>query len=182
MNQPSMDIQYPISIRPMRQEDIPAVREIDQDSFALPWPESSFDYELNENPGSLTWVAEMVRPDGSKKVVGMLVIWLIIDEAHIATIATAREYRRKGIARRLLMAGLNQASQMNIDSATLEVRESNTPAIDLYRSLGFEIVGNRPHYYVDNQENALIMTKYHLGQLPDETGQNPIFEPLSGGG
>jgi [ribosomal protein S18]-alanine N-acetyltransferase len=176
-----MDDQNTITIREMRQEDIPAVQEIDRLSFSLPWPKSAFDYELNENPGSLLWVAEVDEPSGIKKVVGILVVWLIIDEAHIATIATAPGYRRQEIARRLLAAGLKQAAELNINTATLEVRANNTPAINLYLSFGFETVGIRPHYYVDNNEDAFIMTKYHLNQI-EEVDSSRSFETPAGGG
>jgi len=175
-----MENQFSITIREMRQEDIPAVQEIDRISFSLPWPASAFDYELNENPGSHLWVAEVGLPEGVTKVVGLLVIWLIIDEAHIATIATAPEFRRKEIARRLLSTGLKHVAKLNINSATLEVRTNNTPAINLYHSLGFEIVGTRPRYYVDNHEDALIMTRYHLKDF-DEAGERLTFASLSGG-
>jgi len=66
--------------------------------FSLPWPERSFRFELTENPVSCGWVAEV---DG--RIVAMLVLWFIIDEAHIATIAVHPDFRRQGIGEQILL-------------------------------------------------------------------------------
>ena len=79
-------------IRRMKLEDVPAVHEIDMLSFTLPWSERSFRYEITENPVSRGWVVEV---DG--QVIAMLVLWLIVDEAHIATIAVHPNFRRQGM-------------------------------------------------------------------------------------
>ena len=71
-------------VRRMNVEDVPAAHEIDKLSFTLPWPERSFRFEVTSNPASRCWVAEL---DG--RLVGMLVLWKIVDEAHIATLARA---------------------------------------------------------------------------------------------
>jgi ribosomal-protein-alanine N-acetyltransferase len=160
-----------VRYRWMRKDDIPQVQAIDQLSFSLPWPANAFHYELEHNQLSLVWVAEIEdRPPGSEasqgeagpaegwRVAGVLVVWLIIDEAHIATIAVHPDYRKRGIARKLLQIGLQEALKREMLCATLEVRASNTAAQKLYQDFGFEIVGVRPHYYRDNNEDALIMT------------------------
>ena len=85
-------------IRKMMPDDIPAVIQIDQISFSLPWPERSFRFEVTENIASRCWVAEV-----DQRVVGMIVAWLLVDEVHVATIATHPDFRRQGIARRLLL-------------------------------------------------------------------------------
>ena len=74
------------AIRRMTLEDVPTVHEIDTLSFSLPWPERSFQFELTENPVSRGWVAE-----SGGRIAAMLVLWLIVDEAHIATVATHPE-------------------------------------------------------------------------------------------
>ena len=142
----------------MKLDDIPQVVEIDQLSFSLPWPKSAFRYELIENTHSLTYVAELVGPTSEYAVVGACVIWLILDEAHIATLATHPNYRRMGIARLLLVQALLDSIPHGCTSATLEVRAGNLAAQALYQKFGFEVVGARPKYYQDNQEDALIMT------------------------
>ena len=144
-----------LKIRPMRLEDIPLVVQIDQVSFSMPWPEKSYRYELIQNPGSRLWVAECLDPP---QVVGMIVTWLIIDEAHIATIAVHPNFRRLGIAASLLTTALLDALENQMLRATLEVRAGNQAAQALYRQFGFRVAGIRPHYYRDNNEDAWIMT------------------------
>lgn len=142
-----------LEIRPMRLTDLEAVVTLDRLSFTLPWSERSFRYELTENPAARAWVAEK-----EEQVVGMLLLWLIVDEAHIATLAVHPEHRQQGIARRLLLQALRSAWEEGAREAFLEVRVSNLAAQHLYRQLGFEISGRRARYYRDNNEDALLMT------------------------
>lgn len=139
-------------IRKMTLEDVPSVIELDHQSFSLPWPERSFRFELSSNPASRCWVAEL---DG--KVVGMIVVWLVIDEAHVATLATHPEFRRQGIATQLLAHALRQMIGEGARSSFLEVRESNLGAQSMYRKFGYEPTGRRPRYYKDNDEDAILM-------------------------
>jgi len=147
----------------MKLEDIPRVHEIDIQSFSLPWPEKSFTFELTENPSSLSLVVEVVAQDRPLVVIGMSVVWIIVDEAHIATIAIDPEFRGVGYGRSLLAETLRQSIQRGALMATLEVRESNLIAQELYRSLGFIIFGRRAHYYRDNDEDAIMMIVEPLG-------------------
>jgi ribosomal-protein-alanine N-acetyltransferase len=141
----------------MRLEDLGQVMNIDRTSFSLPWPESAYRYEL-KNPKSLLWITEIGTPDSTPLIVGMIVIWLILEEGHIATLAVHSEYRNQGIAQELLSVALKAAIRRGIQKATLEVRAQNLPAQQLYQRFGFEIVGHRVRYYRDNNEDALIMT------------------------
>ncbi len=149
---------FSISFRPMSLDDVECVHEIDTLSFSLPWSERSYRFELMENHSSLPMVAEVVRADGKPCLAGMLVIWVILDEAHIATIATHPDFRGFGIGRRLLANGLLAAYECGARLAYLEVRRFNTVAQNLYEKFGFKVVGDRPHYYKDNNEDALLMT------------------------
>jgi ribosomal-protein-alanine N-acetyltransferase len=139
-------------IRRMRLEDVPAVHEIDVLSFSLPWPERSFRYELTENPVSRGWVAEL-----NGKIAAMLILWFIVDEAHIATIAVHPDFRRQGIGEQILLAALRAVREEGARRAFLEVRVGNAAAQEMYRKYGFEVVGVRPKYYRDNNEDALLM-------------------------
>ncbi len=141
-----------LTIRKMTVEDVPAVVDLDHKSFSLPWPERSFRFELTDNPASRCWVAEL---DG--KVVAMIVVWLIVDEAHVATLATDPEYRRQGIGKRLLAYALERLIQDGARSSFLEVRESNLAAQEMYRKFGYEVTGRRRRYYRDNDEDAILM-------------------------
>jgi ribosomal-protein-alanine N-acetyltransferase len=137
----------------MTLDDLLQVVQIDQSSFSLPWPERSFRFEITDNPASRCWVAET---DGC--VAGMLVLWLIVDEAHIATLATLKEFRRQGVAKQLLDRALTSAIDEGAVRAFLEVRESNEAALTMYRKYGFVENGRRPRYYKDNNEDAILMT------------------------
>jgi ribosomal-protein-alanine N-acetyltransferase len=81
-----------------------------------------------------------------------------VDEAHIATLAVHPEYRRQGIGERLLAVALEAAQRKGMQTATLEVRAPNISAQALYQCFGFTVVGCRPRYYQDNQDDALLMS------------------------
>jgi ribosomal-protein-alanine N-acetyltransferase len=149
-----------VQLRRMTVEDIPAVVQLDQISFSLPWPERSFRFELTSNPASRCWVAEV---DG--RVVGMVVAWLLIDEMHIATIATHPDYRRQGIASKLLANILLHGMDEGAQSSFLEVRQSNLAAQEMYRRFGYEVSGRRRRYYRDNDEDAILMILKSLSRV-----------------
>lgn len=146
-----------MTIRRMTLDDLPAVAELDKVSFTLPWPERAFRFELTENPASRCWVFDL---DG--KIAGMIVAWLLVDEAHIATIATHPDHRRQGIAKELLTYALRYMAKEGAATSFLEVRESNMPAQEMYRTFGYEAVGRRKRYYKDTDEDAILMTLDHL--------------------
>ncbi len=137
----------------MTLDDIPQVLAVDRASFALPWPESAYRFELETNTLSIALVAEEAG-----RVVGMVVAWLLVDELHIATIGVHPQRRRSGIGRRLLAAALLTGLARGARLSTLEVRLGNLPAQALYRRFGYRVVGRRPRYYKDNNEDALLMT------------------------
>ena len=95
-----------INIRPMQVDDVEQVCSIDRQSFNLPWPDNAYYHELRDNPAARLWVAEDVKLSGERKIVGMIVMWLVLDEAHIATLAVHPNFRRRKIAKRLLMVAL----------------------------------------------------------------------------
>jgi ribosomal-protein-alanine N-acetyltransferase len=148
----------------MTLDDLPAVLEIDRQSFPIPWPERSYRFELTQNPAADLFVAE----DPDFEVVGFLGYWLIADEVHISTFAVRPGVRGQGIGEQLLVAGLTTARERGAALATLEVRESNLPAIELYQKLGFESVGLRKGYYRDNGEDAILMSLKQLDPLGGE--------------
>lgn len=156
-----------LNIRRMELADLDRVREIDQLSFSLPWPMSTFRFELVENDLSRCWVGDMERLFQPAEVVSMAVVWMIVSDAHIATIAVHPAYRRQGIARLMMAHIIQSAEEEGMDSVTLEVRVSNEAAKNLYNQFGFEEVGRRPRYYRDTNEDALIMTKLIHGIYKD---------------
>lgn len=143
----------PIKIRKMKLQDLPAVIEIDQMSFTLPWPEQTFRYEVADNRAARCLVAETE----DAKIAAMIVSWVVVDELHIATFATHRDFRRQGIGARLLTEALNDARNVGARRAFLEVRASNEAAQAMYRKFGFKVSGRRGKYYRDNGEDAVLM-------------------------
>ncbi len=135
-------------------QDVPAVSLIDRMSFTLPWPEHSFQYEVAENRVSRCFVAETE----DRRIAAMIVSWIIVDEMHIATIATHPDFRRQGIGERILREALLDGKDAGAHLAFLEVRAGNQAAQAMYRKFGFEVTGKRPRYYRDNGEDAILMT------------------------
>ena len=99
-------------------------------------------------------------------IVGFTGLWTMLDEAHITAIAVREDYRRLGIGEGLLIAIIEFANRLNANIVTLEVRVSNLMAQSLYRKYGFRVVGNRPRYYSDNGEDALLMTTDTITSAP----------------
>lgn len=150
-------------IRKMIMNDLEQVVAIDQVSFSLPWPARSFQFELTDNPASRCWVVE-----SDKKIVAMIVSWLILDELHVATIATHPDFRRQGIGKKLLLYALQSAREEGVVRSFLEVRESNKIAFQMYKNFGFVEDGRRKEYYKDNGEDAILMTLNDLNHLHGE--------------
>ncbi len=146
-----------LSFREMAVADLASVQMLDQQSFINPWPEGAFHYELTGNQLSVCWVAEVMDENGMQ-IVASAVIWVIIDEAHLAMLAVTPQYRGLGIARRLLACALLVAFERGARKSLLEVRKNNIDALHLYYGFGYELAGIRPGYYLDNHEDALLLT------------------------
>lgn len=140
-------------ITTMEAADIPQVAGIEKACFSDPWPESVLAQEL-ENELSLWLVAK----DGDT-VLGYVGSQSVLDEADMMNLAVCAQARRQGIGRALVLALCARLHEKGITSLTLEVRESNEPAIRLYESLGFAQVGRRPNYYFHPKEDARILRK-----------------------
>jgi len=137
----------------MTVDDLIAVHVIERESFSTPWPAHAYRQEIEQNR-----LAHYIVARYGDAIVGFAGIWLLVDEAHITTFATRPVWRRQGIGERLLVALMDLALARGAKEATLEVRPSNIPAKRLYEKYGFKVVGVRPRYYSDNNEDALIMT------------------------
>lgn len=150
-----------VEIVPMRLGDLDEVMEIERLSFRAPWSRQVFIEELDRDWAHIDVVKER-RPAGLK-VTAFCNYWLVRDEVHILNIATHPDERRKGHAERLLQHVVEFARRHACRYITLEVRRSNQGAIKLYRSFGFRPVGIRPNYYVEDNEDAIVM----LLELPE---------------
>ncbi|GBD28617.1 Ribosomal-protein-alanine acetyltransferase [bacterium HR31] len=150
-----------VHIEPMRLEDIPRVLEIERQCFSTPWPRDAYRRELQENRSACYLVA---RQNGV--VVGYAGMWVILEEAHVTTLAVEPRYRRRKVGERLLAALIEEARARGARWVTLEVRRSNHAAQALYRKYGFREVHVRPRYYSDNGEDALIMWTGNIWEEP----------------
>lgn len=135
----------------MDETDIDGVLEISNLSFSSPWSRLSYEQELN-NSLARYFVAKL-----DNKIVGFVGTWIIVDESHITNVAVHPDYRKLGIASKLIEEMISYCDKQNCTAYTLEVRASNKPAISLYEKHGFKIDGVRKEYYQDNKEDALLM-------------------------
>jgi ribosomal-protein-alanine N-acetyltransferase len=138
-----------IVIRPMFRADIPAVTTIEAEVYSHPWPPRVFFDEL-AMANRTYLVAET-----SSGIVGYGGLLIVEEDAHITTLAVVEEARGNKLGVRLMLDLVDAALGHSARHLTLEVRLSNTPAQGLYERFGFEPVGRRKNYYVD--EDALIM-------------------------
>jgi len=139
-------------IRPIREEDVPAIHEIETLCFAMPWSEASILHDIRENV-----VARWLVMEEEGRVVAYAGMWFVLDEAHVCNVAVHPDARGRGYGRRIFLALIDLARENGMSLMTLEVRRSNTVAQNLYHSCGFLSVGYRKRYYEDNREDALIM-------------------------
>lgn len=145
-------------VRRARLTDVKSIWEIERLSFVSPWSLWCFLAELG-NSHSTILVAGPPPPQ-TWETLGYLIYWLVTGEMHIMNLAVLPDCRRRGIARGLLQEGLRRARAQGAEVAWLEVRPSNEAALALYASFGFQKVGQRPRYYADNQEDAVLMAFY----------------------
>lgn len=156
----------PFRVDPMRWEDIAEVMEIERRAFSMPWPMRAYEQELLRNPNAhyLVLRPRKVRAVGEAfplprlPILGYGGFWLVPDEAHISTIAIDMPWRGRGLGELMFLALIEEAIALSANLITLEVRVSNLAAQNLYRKYGLEVVGRRPRYYRDNNEDALVMS------------------------
>lgn len=170
---------FPFVFRPMREEDIAGVMEIERHSFPIPWPESAYRHEIRYGVDSLFYVLEpyQERPQATwwdrllgrggrarPPVIGYVGIRLLPGEAHITTIAVHPQWRGRGLGKYILLMAIERAARHPVRWITLEVRASNHVAQRLYTEIGFRFTGVQRGYYRDG-EDAWLM---RLGPLNRE--------------
>ncbi len=140
----------------MKKEDLDQVMAIEQDSFSMPWSRNLFLAEFRSPAVSTLMVALSKAP--RRIIVGYLIFWLVADEMHILNLAVAPSFRRQGIARKIVIAGVKHAHRKGVKKAFLEVRASNEAAKRLYSDIGFTGTAVRRDYYDGPIEDAVVMT------------------------
>ena len=143
------------SVDLMKKDDLPEILAIERASFPTPWTEGMFQDELQIAHAQCLVIK--VEMEGKASIAAYVIFWFVADEVHLHNLAVKNEFRRQGLAYNMLNLMKDIAAQVGITRQTLEVRESNHEAINLYRKCGFVVKGRRPLYYTDTHEDALVM-------------------------
>ena len=139
-----------IRIKVANLNDVAEIYKIENECFSTPWSENSI-AESIENENTILYIAEL---DG--ETAGYMGVQIFSGEGYVTNVATLKEFRRMGVAKALI----KEVMKNEMEFLTLEVRQSNIPAISLYKSLGFVEVGKRPRFYREPTEDAVLMTRY----------------------
>lgn len=152
--QKPVSVVAPVSLRPMREDDLDTVLDIELRAYPFPWTRGIFRDCLQASYPA--WV--MQRND---TIIGYGMLSLAADEAHVLNVCTTPEEQGQGHGRRMLRALLQLARGRGVQRVFLEVRPSNAPAIALYHAEGFNEIGRRPRYYPakSGREDALVLAK-----------------------
>ena len=145
-------------LRRMTLLDVPAVHRLEEAIFSMPWSEKDFVYEMTENK-----VARYLVIEEAGEIIAFAGAHIILDQAHVTNIAVRQDCRGRGLGRMITRALMQYASNLGAEYLTLEVRQSNVTAQNLYKSLGFVKVNVRKRYYEDTGEDAWLMV---CDQLP----------------
>lgn len=142
-----------LTIRRMKESDIPEVARLEKEIFPDPWSEGAIS-ETFEQEQTLLLVAYEDR-----KLIGYLILYFVLEEGEIARIAVIPECRRQGVGARMLLELEDLCEDNGITKLLLDVRESNETAISFYTSYGFVQDGVRRDFYSDPQEDGILMSR-----------------------
>ena len=143
-----------VIVRDAGAEQLSAIEDLEQLCFSLPWTLEQLKSQLPDDRHEF-----LVALDDAGTLLGYVGMMHILDEGYISNVAVSPEARRQGIGRLLIRTLLDRAEKLELSFVTLEVRESNAPAIALYAGFGFLPVGRRKKYYERPAEDAILMTK-----------------------
>ena len=139
-------------IRQAERGDIENIAELEKECFPIPWSEDSI-----RNDVLYSSIAYVVVAEFDDAFAGYADVWFVAGEGQINNVAVVPHYRHKGVGTALLEALIDYVRDLGGTEMSLEVRPSNIAAMRLYRRLGFEEVGERGGYYLDDGEAAAIM-------------------------
>jgi ribosomal-protein-alanine N-acetyltransferase len=150
----------------MSTNDIPDVSRIERASFTTVWPTDAFYNELSTNKLAHYFVGKL-----EGRIVAYGGIWVILEDSHITTVAVDPHLRGRGLGEAMVLKLIDEGIERGAAWMTLEVRESNVSAQQLYRKYGFTTVTTRKGYYSDDNESALVMW---AGNLKSELYRNRL--------
>ncbi len=139
------------------EKDAEEIAFIEKNCFSVPWSLSQI---KSSNETTTFFVAK-----SENKIVGYGGIYTVLDEGYITNIAVLPEFRKKGFGTKIVNKIIDFSKEKALKFVTLEVRVSNTDAINLYKSFGFEILGTRKEFYHEPVEDAYIMTRYFENEV-----------------
>lgn len=155
---------YVFCLEAAGEEDLAALVALERDCFSHPWTVRQFRAEMSD--AARGRIVVLRRPftaaDPRRGVAAYCAYRVAVDELEILNLAVRPSDRGLGVGRRLLALVLDVATRRGARTALLEVRQGNWPALQLYRSLGFEIVAARRGYYSSPREDALVLRKGEL--------------------
>ena len=144
-------------IRKVVRADIDRIIDIERSWHHLShWSVDSYYRLINEDSFTSSFIAEIDEPTGSK-IVGFVIFHITADVSEIYNIAVEASHARSGIGRQLMSAAIEASIQKRARKVMLEVRKSNTPAINFYFGFRFRIAGERKNYYSNPLEDAYVM-------------------------
>lgn len=141
-------------IRPLVEEDLGRVMEIENVAFSTPWKEATFRGLLRRTD------TDLLGAERDGRLIGYAVCWTVVDQSELGNVAVAPEARGGGVGRALVEAVIRRIRERGSRECYLEVRESNLVAQGLYRDLAFQVVGRRRAYYALPTEDALVMRRF----------------------
>ncbi|MBN2754585.1 MAG: ribosomal protein S18-alanine N-acetyltransferase [Candidatus Goldbacteria bacterium] len=144
-------------IKNVSKNDLAEILEIEKVCHARPWDEKAFNVEISKFFSGLSFFFA-ARDKVSDRLLGYIIADKIADYAHISNVAVAPEFRKNGIATGLLKQVERQVFAAGLSSLTLEVRDNNEAALEMYKKFGYEVKGRRPKLYEDKYD-GLIMWK-----------------------
>lgn len=140
-----------VTIRAMGPADLEDILEIERLSFISPWTRGMFEDTI------CSPIARNLVLEKDNKIIGYIMLYSVEDEVHIMNIAIDPVHRRKGFGIYLVNRVIEDCARDGGTEFFLEVREGNRAAQDLYRTLGFSVIGRRKGYYRETGEDAFVM-------------------------
>jgi len=143
-----------LNYEPMQRSDLEDVFALEQSVYPHPWSMANFEDSLNSNYEA--WVLR----DRDGELLGYFLLMAVVDEAHLLNVAVSADKQRQGLGRFLLNQAVACARGLGMESVLLEVRPSNTRALEIYERYGFEQIGRRKGYYPaanQQREDAVVM-------------------------
>ena len=148
-------------LHPMRMQKTPAhlqgVAELEKLCFSSPWSAQSLELLTNDGIGVGYLCLATSAPNTEPVVAAYGGMLITVDEGQITNVAVHPDHRRKGYGAAIVRSLLRHAKDAKLDSVSLEVRVSNTAAINLYKAAGFVEMGRRKAFYQKPTEDALVM-------------------------